>query len=118
MLNESGNLISEGLEITRELLDFALANGYKISLKSGDYSKGEINHGRFYNKDLLKQIHLLYLIGEFYPNRYHKMLMFKTADHIISVFNYQNSQSFQKRSLCACIRMILDKRSAIRLWEV
>ena len=89
MLNESGNLISEGLEITRELLDFALANGYKISLKSGDYSKEEISYGRFYNKDLLKQIHLLYLIGEFYPNRYYKMLMFKTADHIISVFNYQ-----------------------------
>lgn len=96
MLNESGNLISEGLEITRELLDFALANGYKISLKSGDYSKGEINHGRFYNKDLLKQIHLLYLIGEFYPNRYHKMLMFKTADHIISVFNYQKLPKLPK----------------------
>ena len=89
MLNESGNLIAEGLEITQELLDFALANGYKISLKSGDYSKGDIDYCRFYNKDLIKQIHFLYLIGEFYPNRYHKMLMFKTADHLIMVFRSQ-----------------------------
>lgn len=96
MLNESGNLIEEGLEITRELLDFALANGYKISLKSGDYSKGEISHGRLYNKDLLNQIHFLYLIGEFYPYRYHKMLMFKTADHIISVFNSQKLPKLPK----------------------
>lgn len=96
MLNESGNLITEGLEITRELLDFALANGYKISLKSGDYSKGEIDYCRFYNKDLIKRIHFLYLIGEFYPNRYHKMLMFTTADHIISVFYSQKLPKLPK----------------------
>lgn len=96
MLNESGNLIAEGLEITQELLDFALANGYKISLKSGDYSKCEVSHRGRYNKELLKQIHLLYLIGEFYPNRYHKMLMFTTADHIISVFNGQKLPKLPK----------------------
>ena len=35
MLKESGNLIEEGIPITKELLDFAKANNYKISLKSG-----------------------------------------------------------------------------------
>ena len=90
MLNESGNLITEHLEITKELLDFALENGYTISLKTGKYSKEPVTHKGRYNKNLIKQIHLLYLIGEFYPNRYHKMLMFKTADHIVSVFNGQH----------------------------
>lgn len=37
MLKERGNLITEGIPLTRDLLDFAKANNYKISLKTGDY---------------------------------------------------------------------------------
>lgn len=86
MLNKSGNLLDENIEITKELLDFALVNNYKISLKTGDYSKSLISHTGRYNRELIRVIHLLYLIGEFYPNRYYQMLMFKTADHIIAIF--------------------------------
>ena len=39
MLKESGNLLTENIPITKDLLDFAKANNYKISLKTGEYQK-------------------------------------------------------------------------------
>ena len=69
MLNEQGNLITEGIPLTRDLLEFALANNYKISLKTGDYSKSGNAHKRFYNESLLSDLHELYVSGGcFIPN--------------------------------------------------
>ena len=67
MLKEQGNLISENISISKELLDFALANDYKISLKNGDYNQTGFESKRTpNNKDLLSEIHRLYISGEIY----------------------------------------------------
>ena len=64
MLKERGNLISENIPITKELLEFALANNYKISLKNGDYNQTGFESKRTpNNKDLLAEIHRLYFSG-------------------------------------------------------
>ena len=71
MLKESGNLIEEGIPITKELLDFAKANNYKISLKTGDYRIGELKANRAKNNPMLMdQIGKLYLDGAMYPTKY------------------------------------------------
>ena len=80
MLNESGNLIEEGMPITKELLDFAKANNYKISLKTGDYSKEQLKANRAKNNPVLfEQICQLYLGKELYPNHYFSVFGLKTA---------------------------------------
>lgn len=67
MLKEQGNLISENISISKELLDFALANNYKISLKNGDYNQTGFKSKRTpNNKDLLSETHRLYISGEIY----------------------------------------------------
>ena len=67
MLRESGNLLTENIPITKELLDFASANNYKISLKNGDYNKTGFKSKRSPNrKDILSEIHKLYISGEIY----------------------------------------------------
>lgn len=67
MLGERGNLITENIPITKELLDFAKANNYKISLKNGDYNKEGFKSRRTpNNRDLLSEIHKLYISGEIY----------------------------------------------------
>jgi csr/mutH/archaeal HJR family nuclease len=67
MLKEQGNLLSENIPITKELLEFALANNYKISLKNGDYNQTGFESKRTpNNKDLLSEIHKLYISGEIY----------------------------------------------------
>ena len=63
MLKEQGNLITECIPLTRDLLDFAKANDYKISLKTGDYGKEGNQYKRYYNEDLLSSIHKLYVGG-------------------------------------------------------
>ena len=71
MLKESGNLIEEGIPITKELLDFAKANNYKISLKTGDYLIGELKANKTKNNPTLaSQIGNLYLDGMMYPTKY------------------------------------------------
>lgn len=68
MLNESGNLISENIPISKDLLDFAKANNYKISLKTGEYSKDPLKANRAKNNPtLVKQLGELYLNRELYP---------------------------------------------------
>ena len=78
MLNESGNLITENIPITKDLLDFAKANNYKISLKTGDYSKEPIptTRGQRYNKDLISIVHRLYYTGDLYLTDYFEVLGF------------------------------------------
>lgn len=70
MLKEQGNLITEGIPLTRDLLDFALANNYKISLKTGDYSKTSNQYKRHYNDDLLNELHNLYVNGNCFLSNY------------------------------------------------
>lgn len=80
MLNESGNLIEEGIPITKELLDFAKANNYKISLKSGDYDTNDMEANRAKNNPILfEQVCQLYLNRELYPNHYFHIFGLKTA---------------------------------------
>ena len=50
MLKEQGNLIEENIPLTRDVLDFAKEYDYKISLKTGDYSKSCNEYKRFYNE--------------------------------------------------------------------
>ena len=80
MLKESGNLIEENIPITKELLDFAKANNYKISLKSGDYLVGVLKANRAKNNPVLfEQVCQLYLDRELYPNHYFHIFGLKTA---------------------------------------
>ena len=80
MLKESGNLISENIPISKELLDFAKANNYKISLKTGDYSKESLKANRAKNNPVLfEQVCQLYLNRELYPNHYFHIFGLKTA---------------------------------------
>lgn len=87
MLNESGNLIEENIPITKELLDFAKANNYKISLKSGDYRKEPIptTRGQRYNKDLISAVHQLYYTGNLYLTDYFEIFGFSKLDGLTQV---------------------------------
>ena len=87
MLNESGNLIEENIPITKELLDFAKANNYKISLKTGDYQKEPIltTKGQRYNKDLVAAVHQLYHTGNLYLTDYFEIFGFSKLDGLTQV---------------------------------
>ena len=88
MLNESGNLISENIPITKDLLDFAKANNYKISLKTGDYQKEPIptTRGQRYNKELISIVHQLYYTGNLYLTDYFEIFGFSKLDGLTQVF--------------------------------
>ena len=89
MLKESGNLIEEGIPITKELLDFAKANNYKISLKTGDYSKSPLKANRAKNNPVLfEQVCQLYLNRELYPNHYFHIFGLKTAGCFRATLKY------------------------------
>ena len=77
MLNESGNLLEENIPITKELLDFAKANNYKISLKTGDYSKEPLKVIRSKNNQkLVSEVAQLYINKELYPPLYFEVFGF------------------------------------------
>nr|DAQ14776.1 MAG TPA: endonuclease-like protein [Caudoviricetes sp.] len=82
MLNESGNLIEENIPITKDLLDFAKANNYKISLKTGEYRKEPIptTRGQRYNKELICIVHQLYYTGNLYLTDYFEIFGFAKLD--------------------------------------
>ena len=88
MLNESGNLIEEGIPITKELLDFAKANNYKISLKTGEYQKEPIQttRGQKYNLDLLSAVHNLYYAGLLYLADFIEMFGITKLDDLAQIF--------------------------------
>ena len=88
MLKESGNLIEAGISITKELLDFAKANNYKISLKTGAYQKEPIptTRGQKYNLDLLTAVHNLYYAGLLYLADYIDMFGITKLDDLAQVF--------------------------------
>ena len=85
MLKESGNLIEEGIPITKDLLDFAKANNYKISLKTGDYRKEPIptTRGQRYNKDLISVVHNLYYSGNLYLTGYFEVFGFSKLEGLM-----------------------------------
>ena len=88
MLKESGNLIEEGIPISKELLNFAKANNYKISLKSGDYRKEPIptTKGQKYNLDLITIVSELYRSGNLYLADYVDMFGISKLDDLSQVF--------------------------------
>lgn len=88
MLKESGNLLTENIPITKELLDFAKANNYKISLKTGAYQKEPISttRGQKYNLDLLTAVHNLYYAGNLYLADFIEMFGITKLDDLAQVF--------------------------------
>lgn len=88
MLNESGNLIEDGTPITKELLDFAKANNYKISLKTGEYQKEPIltTRGQKYNLDLITAVNELYRSGNLYLADFIEMFGISKLDDLAQVF--------------------------------
>lgn len=88
MLKESGNLLTENIPITKELLDFAKANNYKISLKTGAYQKEPISttRGQKYNLDLLSAVHHLYYAGNLYLADFIEMFGITKLDDLAQVF--------------------------------
>ena len=87
-LKESGNLLAESIPITKELLDFAKANNYKISLKTGEYQKEPIptTRGQKYNLDLLTAVHNLYYAGNLYLADFIEMFGITKLDDLAQVF--------------------------------
>ena len=87
-LKESGNLLTENIPITKDLLDFAKANNYKISLKTGDYQKEPISttRGQKYNLDLLTTVNKLYRSGNLYLADFIEMFGISKLDDLAQVF--------------------------------
>nr|DAQ73126.1 MAG TPA: endonuclease-like protein [Caudoviricetes sp.] len=88
MLNESGNLLEENILLTKDLLDFAKANNYKISLKTGEYQKEPIltTRGQKYNLDLLTAVNELYRSGNLYLADFIEMFGITKLDDLAQVF--------------------------------
>ena len=88
MLKESGNLLTENIPITKELLDFAKANNYKISLKTGEYQKEPIltTRGQKYNLDLITAVNELYRSGNLYLADFIEMFGITKLDDLAQVF--------------------------------
>ena len=88
MLKESGNLLTENIPISKELLDFAKANHYKVSLKTGDYQKEPIptTKGQKYNIDLITAVNELYRSGNLYLADYIEMFGITKLDDLAQVF--------------------------------
>ena len=88
MLKESGNLLTENIPITKELLNFAKANNYKISLKSGDYRKEPIPtiKGQKYNLDLITAVNELYRSGNLYLADYVDTFGISKLDDLSQIF--------------------------------
>lgn len=103
MLNDSGNLIKENIQITKELLDFCLEAGYFIDLKSGDYSKecSPMKRNDPYNRDLVLPIWEMYAEGVMYPGRYYKIFKFRMTQFLTSAFQYCGFKTLTRTELLA-----------------
>ena len=102
MLKESGNLLTENIPITKDLLDFALANNYKISLKTGDYGLEVYNKPRVgsYNQTLIDQIHKLYINGEMYLRKYHHIFMVASGTFIVEhIFSKRGMRTLNQKEV-------------------
>ena len=103
MLNDSGNLIKENIQITKELLDFCLEAGYFIDLKSGDYSKecSPMKRNDPYNRDLVLPIWEMYTGGVMYPGKYYKIFKFRLTQFLTSAFQYCGFRTLTRSELLA-----------------
>lgn len=102
MLKESGNLLTENIPITKDLLDFALANNYKISLKTGDYGLEVYNKPRVgsYNQTLIDQIHKLYINGEMYLRKYYRIFMIASPGFIVEhIFSKRGMRTLNQKEV-------------------
>lgn len=103
MLRESGNLISENIQITKELLDFCLEAGYFIDLKTGDYSTENTPMIRnlSYNRDLVYPVWKMYTEGVMFPGKYYKIFKMKMTQYLTGVFKYCGFKTLTKTELLA-----------------
>ena len=103
MLNDSGNLIKENIQITKELLDFCLEAGYFIDLKSGDYSKecSPMKRNDPYNRDLVLPIWEMYTEGVMFPGKYYKIFKFRMSQFLTQAFKYCGFKTLTRTELLA-----------------
>ena len=84
---ENGNLLEEGLLITKELLDECLERGVFIDLKSGDYTAEKFgfkaNGGKKFIRELTYPIYELYISGNFYPRDYISIFGMKSPERLV-----------------------------------
>ena len=101
MLNGSGNLIKENIQITKELLDFCLEAGYFIDLKTGDYSTENTPMIRnlSYNRDLVYPIWKMYTEGVMFPGKYYKIFKFRLTQFLTSAFQYCGFKTLTRKEL-------------------
>nr|DAP50913.1 MAG TPA: endonuclease-like protein [Caudoviricetes sp.] len=116
MLKESGNLLAENIPITKELLDFALANNYKISLKTGDYGLEVQNKSRVgsYNQVLIDQIHELYINGEMYLRKYYHIFMVANGTFIVEhIFSKRGMRTLNQKEIREIYRDDIDQQTKL-----
>ena len=123
MLKDSGNLIKENIQITKELLDFCLETGYFIDLKSGDYSKEypKPNRRAPYNKDLILQIWEMYTGGVMHPGKYYKIFKVKLTQNLTAAFQYCGLRTLTRSELLALYKEDINnlaKATCIENWGV
>ena len=123
MLNDSGNLIKENIQITKELLDFCLEAGYFIDLKSGDYSKEYTKPNRRapYNRDLILQIWKMYTDGVMHPGKYYKIFKFRMTQFLTQAFKYCGFRTLTRSELLALYKEDINnlaKATCIENWGV
>ena len=102
MLKGSGNLLKENILITKELLEFAKENNYKISLKTGDYGLEVYNKPRVgsYNQDLVDQVHYLYINGDLYLREYYPIFMVASAGFIVDhIFSKRGMRTLNQKEM-------------------
>lgn len=103
MLRDNGNLISENIQITKELLVFCLEAGYFIDLKSGDYSKEYTKPNRRapYNRDLVHPVWKMYTEGVMFPGKYYKIFKMKMTQFLTQAFKYCGFKTLTRSELLA-----------------
>ena len=114
MLNESGNLLTENILISKELLNFAKANNYKISLKTGDYRKEPIptTKGQKYNLDLITAVNELYRSGNLYLADYIEMFGISKLDDLAQVFKKNGLKMLTRKEVQELYGDQIKQRSA------
>lgn len=80
-----GNIISDGIEITVDFLEDCLENDIRISLRTGNFWKGEKprKRERGWKMELVNAVHDLYISGDFYVYRFCKIFGFRKPQRMI-----------------------------------
>ena len=123
MLRDSGNLISENIQITKELLDFCLEAGYFIDLKTGDYSTENTPMIRnlSYNRDLVYPVWKMYTEGVMFPGKYFKIFKFRLTQFLTQAFKYCGFKTLTIKELLALYKediQALSKSTCLETYGV